>query len=241
MAIDAFLEHDSQNNRIPLARLEETRREIDHITDGLNLTIDEGIREAVAVLRALTVATTQSCEGHLDRGSPSPYIDISAPGEPGHRFQGEKAQLEELAKKHDIAADEITTWPIEEYRAQRAEAAWQEWQQWTADQSREETTEYETWEQMNIRYLSAVRKLLEEFYSMRPKPPADRLLLDDGRLRIRSALYDQYFAVALAGNQNALASTDRERLRILLPGYQAEMQAFIDFLKNKFFEAAPEA
>jgi hypothetical protein len=222
--------------KISLSRLDEARRGIEHVTDGLGLTIDDGVREGVAVINALGVVTTQSCEGHLDRGSPSPYIDIRAPGEPTYRFQGEPEQLEAIAKRNDLLPEEMTAWPHEEERARRAEDAYKERAAWIAQQSPEYTPEYITWLNANNRVRATIEKLIAEFYETRPKPAEGHVLLDHDRLRTKSALYDQYLAAALDGNGDALSTTDRERLRSQLPTAQAEMQAFVGFLKDKFFE-----
>jgi hypothetical protein len=81
-------------------------------------------------------------------------------------------------------------------------------------------------------------KLIEDFYSTRPKPTEGRVLLEYDRLRTASAFYDQYFAAILAGDASPLSDTDREQLRNQLPSAQAEMQEFIAFLKITFFENA---
>jgi hypothetical protein len=227
--------------KIPIAALERARNDVEQITDGLNKLIDPAIREGVATFRALNLETTQSCEGHLDRGSPSPYIDLQAPGEPTYRFRGEKERLEALAIKHDLFPEEIRAWPHEEDRAQRAERAYNEWEAWTAGPAREETPEYQAWDAADHKVRVAIEKLIAEFYATRPKPTEGHLLLEHNRLRTRSSLYDQYFAAALDGNANSLSAADRERLRSQLPAAQAELQAFIDFLKRKFFEHSPEA
>ncbi len=53
--------------------------EIDAITDRLGKRIDEGIKEVIIGLTLLNINTTASCEGHLDRGTFAPYIDIESP------------------------------------------------------------------------------------------------------------------------------------------------------------------
>src|SRR5260221_14132050 len=48
------------------------------ITDRLGKGIDPGIFEAVVALRVLDIHTTGSCEGHVEDGPPSPWIDVEA-------------------------------------------------------------------------------------------------------------------------------------------------------------------
>ncbi len=45
-------------------------------TDSLGKPIDPGILEAVIVLNVLGFTTEQSCEGHLDRALPAPWVRI---------------------------------------------------------------------------------------------------------------------------------------------------------------------
>jgi hypothetical protein len=79
--------------------------------------------------------------------------------------------------------------------------------------------------------------LIAEFYATRQKPPDGHVLLEHNRLRTASALYDQFMDAILRGGP-ALSDADRERLRRELPAAQAEIQAFINFLKAKFIENA---
>ncbi len=60
---------------------EEHKAKVERITDRLGEEIDEGIKETVIALRALGFPTTQSCEGHTNRGLPYPWVDIKAPTE----------------------------------------------------------------------------------------------------------------------------------------------------------------
>lgn len=60
---------------------EQKRKEIDEIKDGLDLGIDEHIKEAVTALNVYEFSTNQSCEGHLDKeehGTTFPWVEIYA-------------------------------------------------------------------------------------------------------------------------------------------------------------------
>ena len=59
-------------------RWQEVSAEVGRITDRLGLPIDEGIKETVVALNVLAINTTQSCEGHPDWGTGSPWIDLAA-------------------------------------------------------------------------------------------------------------------------------------------------------------------
>lgn len=60
-------------------RWEEAAREAEVLTDRLGKPIDPFIRPVVSALRAHGFPTTASCQGHLSRGHPYPWIEISPP------------------------------------------------------------------------------------------------------------------------------------------------------------------
>ena len=51
------------------------------IKDKLGKQIDPGIRHAVAALHISEINTNASCEGHLHRGLPYPWIDVDDPSD----------------------------------------------------------------------------------------------------------------------------------------------------------------
>lgn len=55
------------------------RRDADQLVDRVGYPIDGGIKETVAVLRALGIPTSGSCEGHPDRGLAFPWVDVRHP------------------------------------------------------------------------------------------------------------------------------------------------------------------
>jgi len=68
--------------------------DLEKVTDKLGEPIDKGIIEGVAVLNKLGFPTSQSCEGHLDRGYPFPWIEIY-PHEPEEENWKENSALRE--------------------------------------------------------------------------------------------------------------------------------------------------
>ena len=56
--------------------------DLKNVGDKLGMGIDKKIIEVVAVLNLMDIKTTQSCEGHLDRALPYPWVQIGS-------FQGE--------------------------------------------------------------------------------------------------------------------------------------------------------
>ena len=75
----------------------EARADVNKITDGLGMPIDEGIKETVVAFRVSGFPTTGSCEGHLNRGTSYPWVDIDV------------SELENF-KKINSAKDKASVW-----------------------------------------------------------------------------------------------------------------------------------
>lgn len=63
------------NNNLPI-KIQSELEVVNSITDKLGKGVDEGIKLLIAVLRVHGFATTSSCYGHEDHGSP--FVDISS-------------------------------------------------------------------------------------------------------------------------------------------------------------------
>ena len=59
-------------------RWQELESKVEAIADQIEEKVDPGIKNAVVGLLANEVNTTASCEGHEDRGTHAPYIDVEA-------------------------------------------------------------------------------------------------------------------------------------------------------------------
>jgi len=55
---------------------DETRSSVDHIVDGLEEHVDEGIKETVTALMVHGFVTIGSCGGHLERSLLYPWVDF---------------------------------------------------------------------------------------------------------------------------------------------------------------------
>ncbi len=55
---------------------DETTRKVESITDDLGKPVDSQIKETVAAFMVNDLDTSGSCEGHLDRGRPYPFIHV---------------------------------------------------------------------------------------------------------------------------------------------------------------------
>jgi hypothetical protein len=127
--------------------LKRIRKEIEQITDGLGMPIDEGIKEAVAIFNAVGLYTSASCEGHIDRGISAPWIEISAPNEPEERFIGQQEVFEKIAKKYGITTEELKRGKIM--------AAY--WEALEESSQKEETEDYKKWKEENKKLLKKLK------------------------------------------------------------------------------------
>jgi len=60
----------------PLGNWNRARRKVLRIADKLGRPIDTKLQKAVAALLVFGFETTASCQGHLNRGEPFPWIDV---------------------------------------------------------------------------------------------------------------------------------------------------------------------
>ena len=87
---------------------EKVSKEVNEVTDGLGLEIDEGIKETVVACMVNGLNTSQSCEGHTDRALPVPWVEIEALNEPKEHYVGQNEIYEKVAKKYNLSAEAIT-------------------------------------------------------------------------------------------------------------------------------------
>lgn len=57
-----------------------TRENVGTVVDGLGRHVDRGIREVVGRFNEQGFGTTASCEGHVGRALPYPWLDFPCPG-----------------------------------------------------------------------------------------------------------------------------------------------------------------
>ncbi len=60
-----------------LAQRKRVKSKVDRMADGLGRSVDEGIKSMVITLNILGFQTIQSCEGHLKRALPYPWVWIT--------------------------------------------------------------------------------------------------------------------------------------------------------------------
>jgi len=148
---------------------QEVEAQFRHTTDRLGYGIEAGILEPVVALNLLGIHTTQSCEGHLERGTGAPWIDVAA------------ADTRELEEQVRLAYQQQHTQPRDELT-----------QYATANRRKLET-------EIRTRNLAERRKILdylEEFYQDR-RVPIDRQLhlqkigIEETRLESQGACFQE--------------------------------------------------
>jgi hypothetical protein len=126
------------------------------MTDALGMPVDTGIVETVVALNLLGFQTLQSCEGHLDHGTPYPWVTLIH--HPHHsRFIRAWKQVCDLQEE----ARHLGT-PEAYERLFTTELAFR--------------LEVATWKRDDTLF-SALIKLLDTFYADRPIPPTRLMVL----------------------------------------------------------------
>ena len=202
--------------------------------DALGMPIDNGIIKTVVALNVMGLSSDGSCEGHLDRGYPYPWVDIQNLNEP-KRFKGEsEGEMEErIAKKYGIDVDNIYTDVGEKCGARQEVHDW-----WN---KKEETDEYKEWREENKKLQDSAEELLAEFYSGREVP--DNLVIKIHKIGVGGAFRLQNGSniftkkmgkVEVSRGADELTGEEQKLAEKNLPGLRAEMNNFSEFLRNKF-------
>src|SRR5665648_313015 len=82
--MENYFEKVNNNGELRRKNIED---EVEHITDGMGRKVDGGIKEAVITFKLGGFATGDSCEGHVERGCPFPFVDIVAPTRSSARYK----------------------------------------------------------------------------------------------------------------------------------------------------------
>ncbi len=136
-------------------RWEETKHEIDQIADKLGKGIDVNIKETIIVFHVFNINTDGSCEGHIDRGTFAPYIDI---------ISKDTAALDKQLKEISGNLEKSKDTPDFQLMLEAA---------------KEKTKEiYKQIEYKNLEERKKVMSYLEEFYQDRNVPYHQRLILE---------------------------------------------------------------
>jgi len=83
-------------------RLLEIEKEVTELEDKLGKKIDPGIRETLISIKAHGLPTSQSCEGHNDRGEALPWVQIENPAPAGWKENEKKKELWRQWNERDV-------------------------------------------------------------------------------------------------------------------------------------------
>lgn len=205
-------------------KLEEIRHEVENIGDRIGRPIDEGIRETVVMFKANELPTSDSCEGHVERGLPVPYIEVSALNQPEERFISQNEAFEKAAKKYNLTVEEAKTSKIDE-------AYWEAMKECSQNG---ETEEYKKWNKENEKLLAKGHTLLEEFYKERQVDPDVKLQIEEGigNFRIHNGGEDYQPVIE---NEREFSEEEKKARAEKLKKYRPEMKEFTEFLKKQYF------
>jgi hypothetical protein len=184
-------------------------KEVMSLTDGLGKSIDPDIKNTVIILNLLGFKTSASCQGHLDWGLPYPWID----------FNIENQEVKNLMKKAENIQSRINQKRTELGGFNNEDPD-------LINLFKEMRTIGDEIEKKILSQLISLKKLLEEFYTVRSANP-DRMIvihqLNPTFLRLQS----------VGGNWRSIRDDTEKAIK--LKEYQAEMRELTSFLREKYY------
>lgn len=139
----------------------EVSEKFSHVTDRLGKPIDPGIFDTVVALNMLQIQTSQSCEGHSNRGLAYPWVDVEALASRQLR-QKEPPEIQALQRQFTTMRKQIEQNETPQEREAKQQA-----------------------KQADLAQRYALHQLLAEFYAGHPTP-YDRIITFSLSGRIRS-------------------------------------------------------
>lgn len=220
-----FDEAAEENQKSPKEIIwEQKLKELDEVTDGVVLGLDKHIKEVVADFNVNGFNTGQSCEGHTEQGFGAPWIRTEAPDQPEERSVNERKIYEKVARKYAV--------PYEDVKRDINHKAWLEAVKLCDKQ--DETPEYMAWKGQGRRLREKIKKFADEFYK-------DRDVDFKTKIRIPKISATGKIFIHNGGRDYNPVENMKEKqkngLEERLVKYREEMQAFGDFLKDKFFNS----
>lgn len=215
--------HPEEERRLQrLAEWNAMRERVREMVDKLGEPVDPGIEKAVVALNIHHIRTDASCEGHTDHGIAAPWVDIAAEPKWKEKFEGESAIFQRIAEKHGIAVEDLSKPGNERALLEAMEEV----------SKYPLTPEFLQWAEENKQLRDRLQALLDEFYEDREVPREVRLTISP---------LEYFFRLHNGGNDYSLDTSNlseeqRRDLAQRLASYQAEMDAFSEFLKKKFIE-----
>jgi hypothetical protein len=203
------MEDITLNNPTKESVWESKLAECSKIIDGLGLEMDENIKECVVGLWLNGFNTSSSCGGHIENIEDKevlrfPYVNICEKDQPEYRFVDEEQVTKNIMIKHGLKKENeiFDNNEIEEEYNQ------------LLNNLEEETEEYKTWFQLNLKVFDRLIKFIDEYNSHR----GSRVLKLESSHPNASVIY------------NCSEKTREEFIKA-----QEEFSLFAKYLKNKYF------
>ncbi len=218
----------SSEKKEKISRVEDIKNKIEKSTDSLGKFIDEGIKDTVIYLNALDFPTSQSCEGHVDGGVPTPWVAVEALSRPKERFIKEKEIFKNIAKMHKMSLDQIKS-------AQNMDVYWEAIRMCKENG---ETDDFKEWRKSNKKLQDRMKSLLDEFYKNRLVKENIKIIVEENAesdFNIRCNMYEGEYNGFIRGHGREMTKEEKERFTLDLEDYRDEMDEFSQFLKKKYF------
>ena len=209
--------------------LTEALREVDTITDALGLPIDKNIRRVIAALRMHEFPTRASCEGHVNWGSPYPWIDMGTDvnqSEPDPEISDTSIQkigksLQKVAREYQNVELYTTVALTNQDRRYHITATKEELEY----RSLEDNVDELRTKKINQKDKKRLIKLLDNFYRQNPQLLYSRVLtLND------SGAFGEYTLQNIGAITNELVDDKQKEENIKL--FREEMNSFAQYLIN---------
>jgi len=193
-----------------------TQRQVEDIKDSLGKGIDETIKQSVVSIKVNGFGTTGSCEGHLDRALPFPWVDVESSLAENNLSNPRYQELKEKARK--------------DFKGEKT-------------MSEEEKEEYGNMVKAQIEANLAEHErfmdLLDDFYKS-SNEEVSRLTIKKGpwnQSRLQPVDVTEERAEEIQETLSHITTEEKERKLEL---YRSEMNRFAAFLKNEFLNDETE-
>lgn len=208
--MEHYFNKETQNSKE--AKWGQIEAEVEHKVDKRGMVIDNGIKRLVVSLKAHGFGTTGSCEGHLDRGFPYPWVEVESElaekllSDPRYNVLGEKARLF-TKKQANMTISEIN-----------------EYEQSVNSQIK-----------MNEEAFERLTLVLRDFYKANPpnRPEGVQLEIQKGPWN-QSRIQPKGMS-SLPRVKEIQSYWSEEQKAANLAAYRKEIDRFAEFLKQKFF------
>lgn len=189
--------------------------------DAAGYGIESGIAETVAVLNVAGLLTRASCEGHVNKGIPSPWIDLGSIDAPEWQFIGEKEIYEDVALEFGI--------PLEDVTHSENDEAYNRAIKLVNEADLSETPEYQAWDLQRTKICEHMAELIEE-YRAEAKPTSG----------FNPALHHDRFTIGVdidpfnTPRWDTMTEQGVENQKNLLVKRQDAMHAFTEWLREQY-------